>query len=142
MTSSHSRTTRARTIRIAAAVIRDDDGRLLLVRKRGTSAFMQAGGKIEPGEQPAAALARELREELGILVDLGAASHLGSFSAPAANEPDARVEAELFELSITGEPVPAAEIEEMIWLNPEMARCMELAPLTANIVLPRYGRQP
>ncbi|TPI60435.1 NUDIX domain-containing protein [Mesorhizobium sp. B3-1-3] len=142
MTSSHSRSARARTIRIAAAVIRDDDGRLLLVRKRGTSAFMQAGGKIEPDELPAAALARELREELGVAVDPAEAFHLGSFSAPAVNEPDARVEAELFELSITGEPVPAAEIEEMIWLNPELASGMELAPLTADIVLPRYGRQP
>ncbi len=132
----------ARTIRIAAAIIRDDGGRLLLVRKRGTKAFMQAGGKIEPGELPAAALARELREELGIVIDAGAASHLGSFSAPAANEPDAHVEAELFELSITGEPIPAAEIEEMIWFNPETEAGIELAPLTATFVLPRYGRQP
>ncbi|MGT2468756.1 MAG: NUDIX domain-containing protein [Mesorhizobium sp.] len=130
------------TIRIAAAVIRDDGGRLLLVRKRGTKAFMQAGGKIEPGELPAVALARELREELGIVVDPGAASHLGSFSAPAANEPETQVEAELFELSIAGEPVPAAEIEEMIWLNPEAEAGFELAPLTATFVLPRYGRQP
>jgi 8-oxo-dGTP pyrophosphatase MutT (NUDIX family) len=142
VTSSHSSAVRARTIRIAAAVIRDDGGRLLLVRKRGTSAFMQAGGKIEPGEAPAAALARELREELGIVVDPADVSHLGSFSAPAANEPDAHVEAELFELPITGEPVPAAEIEEMIWLSPQQARGMELAPLTADVVLPRYGRQP
>ncbi|TPO01016.1 NUDIX domain-containing protein [Mesorhizobium sp. B1-1-5] len=142
MTSSHSKTARARTIRIAAAVIRDDGGRLFLVRKRGTTAFMQAGGKIGPGELPTAALALELREELGVAVDPAAAFHLGSFLAPAANEPDASVEAELFELSITGEPVPAAEIEEMIWLNPELASGMDLAPLTADIVLPRYGRQP
>ncbi|TPI45922.1 NUDIX domain-containing protein [Mesorhizobium sp. B2-9-1] len=142
MTSSHSKTARARTIRIAAAVIRDDGGRLFLVRKRGTTAFMQAGGKIGQGELPTAALARELREELGVAVDPAAAFHLGSFSAPAANEPDACVEAELFELSITGEPVPAAEIEEMIWLNPELASGIDLAPLTADIVLPRYGRRP
>lgn len=137
MTSSH-----ARTIRIAAAVIRDSSGKLLLVRKRGTKAFMQAGGKIEPGEAPATALARELWEELGIAVDPATASHLGCFSAQAANEPEAQVEAELFELPITGEPIPAAEIEEMIWLSPDLAGGMELAPLTADIVLPRYGRRP
>ncbi|MDX8481087.1 NUDIX domain-containing protein [Mesorhizobium sp. VK24D] len=140
MNTSHAKTVGARTIRIAAAVIRDDSGKLLLVRKRGAKAFMQAGGKIEPGEAPAAALARELREELGIVVDPTAASHLGSFSAPAANEPDAHVEAELFELSIADEPIPAAEIEEMVWLSPDLASGMELAPLTADIVLPRYRR--
>ena len=140
MTARHS--SQARTIRIAAAVIRDDGGRLLLVRKRGTSAFIQAGGKIEPGELPAAALARELHEELGVVVDPAAASHVGSFSAPAANEPKTQVEAELFELAIAGEPIPAAEIEEMIWLSPERAGGVELAPLTLDIVLPRYGRQP
>ena len=73
----------ARTIRIAAAIIRDDGGRLLLVRKRGTKAFMQAGGKIEPGELPAAALARELREELGIVVDAGAENEPRWKAAPA-----------------------------------------------------------
>lgn len=142
VTSSHAKTVGPRTIRIAAAVIRDGSGKLLLVRKRGTSAFMQAGGKIEPDEAPAAALARELREELGVVVDPAMASHLGFFSAPAANEPDARVEAELFELSLTGEPIPAAEIEEMIWLDPDLANETDLAPLTADIVVPRYARQP
>lgn len=41
-----------RTIRIAAALIDDDTGQLLLVRKAGTRWFMQAGGKIEDGESP------------------------------------------------------------------------------------------
>ncbi|KGE76866.1 NUDIX domain-containing protein, partial [Halomonas salina] len=52
-------------LHIAAALIEDAEGRLLLVRKRGTEAFMQAGGKIEPDESPDEALARELEEELG-----------------------------------------------------------------------------
>jgi 8-oxo-dGTP diphosphatase len=47
-----------RTIRIAAALIDDDMGRLLLVRKVGTQWFMQAGGKIEEGESPLSALKR------------------------------------------------------------------------------------
>ena len=41
-----------RTIRIAAALLIGPDGRTLLVRKRGTEAFMQPGGKIEAHEQP------------------------------------------------------------------------------------------
>ena len=36
-------------VSIVAALIRDEMGRVLLVRKRGTSAFMQPGGKRDAG---------------------------------------------------------------------------------------------
>jgi 8-oxo-dGTP diphosphatase len=49
------------------------DGRLLACQRRAGGAFPLKwefpGGKIEPGEEPGAALARELREELGIEVE-------------------------------------------------------------------------
>ncbi|OJX82071.1 MULTISPECIES: NUDIX domain-containing protein [unclassified Mesorhizobium] len=125
----------SRTIRIAAAVITDASGRLLLVRKRGAGAFMQPGGKIEPGEPSRAALARELREELGLAVDPSATAWLGRFSALAANEPGFQVEADLFSLPLSGEPMPAAEIEEMIWFDPAAVGTVELAPLTRDLVL-------
>ena len=51
---------------------------------------MQPGGKFEPDEFPVNALIRELREELGMMVDPGDPVYLGRFSAPAANEPEAR----------------------------------------------------
>lgn len=66
-------------IRVAAALIEDGAGRLLLVRKAGTSCFMQAGGKIEPGEDPAAALLRELDEEIGLRVGGRAAADRSIF---------------------------------------------------------------
>ncbi|MBN9222233.1 MAG: NUDIX domain-containing protein [Mesorhizobium sp.] len=132
----------SRKIRIAAAVIADASGRLLLVRKRGTSAFMQPGGKIEPHEAPLEALARELHEELGLTIDPAMAAPLGRFAAPAANEPDSMVEAELFTVSIHDEPIAAAEIEEMIWLDPGSADGIDLAPLTRDVVLGLGGKQP
>jgi 8-oxo-dGTP pyrophosphatase MutT (NUDIX family) len=46
-------------------LVRNATGELLLVRKGGTEGFMLPVGKIEPGETPLQALARELREELG-----------------------------------------------------------------------------
>ena len=121
-------------IRIAAAVIVDARGRTLLVRKRGTSAFMQAGGKVGPDESPAEALAREIREEL----DCGLASPpvpLGRFRAPAANEPGRIVEADLFAAVLDGEIRPAGEIDELIWHDPDDLDVI-LAPLTRNHVLP------
>ena len=122
-------------IRIAAAVIVGDDGRTLLVRKRGTGAFMQAGGKIGPGESAARALTRELREELGCEVASGLRS-LGRFSAPAANEAGRTVEAELFAVVLAGEIAIGAEIEELVWLDPAAPGATMLAPLTRDHVLP------
>lgn len=122
-------------IRIAAAVIVDGDGRVLLVRKRGTQAFMQPGGKIGEGESAVAALARELNEELGCQIESGHRA-LGRFTAAAANEPGTIVEAELFAVALSGEIVPAAEIEEARWHHPDDVPAFPLAPLTRDHVLP------
>ncbi|AZE13211.1 Nudix hydrolase family protein [Pseudomonas chlororaphis subsp. aureofaciens] len=126
-------------IRIAAALLIGPDGRTLLVRKRGTQAFMQPGGKIEPSELPAQALARELEEELGLRIAPADALYLGRFCAPAANEPGFVVEAELFRLDLdTDEVRPAAEIEEVRWIDPEAGDELTLAPLTRDLILPFY----
>ena len=125
-----------RTIRIAAALIDDGCGRVLLVRKSGTQWFMQAGGKIEGDENPLAALRRELREEIGLDLEQEATRYLGRFSAPAANEPDCVVEAELFHVRTSHLPIISAEIAEALWLGPAEAMAIPLAPLTREHVLP------
>jgi 8-oxo-dGTP pyrophosphatase MutT (NUDIX family) len=133
-----STTASPRIIRIAAALLIGPDGRTLLVRKRGTAAFMQPGGKIEPHEQAVQALARELEEELGLLIDPARAQYLGPFSAPAANEPGYVVQAELFQLTIESDVSPAAEIEEVCWIDPTTDGNLTLAPLTRDLILPFY----
>jgi 8-oxo-dGTP pyrophosphatase MutT (NUDIX family) len=122
-------------IRVVAAVVLDERGHLLVVRKRGTSAFMQPGGKIEPGETPLQALVRELREELGVRVDPATARPLGLHTADAANEPGHRVDADLFLVALDEVPYPAAEIEAMAWIDPCAPGDIELAPLTRDAVL-------
>ncbi|MCP2074244.1 UNVERIFIED_ORG: 8-oxo-dGTP pyrophosphatase MutT (NUDIX family) [Pseudomonas lini] len=125
-------------IRIAAALLIGPDGRTLLVRKRGTLAFMQPGGKIEAHEQPVQALVRELEEELGLTIDPARARYLGPFSAPAANEPGFTVQAEVFLLTIDTPVSPAAEIEEVRWIDPAGDSDLVLAPLTGEVILPFY----
>ena len=128
----------SRLIHIAAALLIGPDGRTLLVRKRGTTAFMQPGGKIEAHELPVHALARELEEELGLQIDPAQASFVGQFSAPAANEPGFVVQAEIFQLTIDTDVTPAAEIEEVLWIDPATDADLVLAPLTRDLILPFY----
>ncbi len=53
-----------------AALVRPD-GRLLLVDQPYVEGWSLPGGDLKRGERPGAGLARELREELGIRVDVG-----------------------------------------------------------------------
>ncbi|MBI4481169.1 MAG: (deoxy)nucleoside triphosphate pyrophosphohydrolase [Acidobacteria bacterium] len=61
-------------IRVVAALLWRA-GRLLICQRKDTDAFPGQwefpGGKLEPGEMPRAALARELVEELGIRARIG-----------------------------------------------------------------------
>jgi 8-oxo-dGTP diphosphatase len=125
-----------RVIPVVAALIRDADGRVLLVRKRGTAAFMQPGGKRDAGESDVAALAREIDEELGCGVTEGSARPLGLFDAPAANEPGFTVRAAVYAVDIEGAIVPKAEIDEVVWVDPWALPDLPFAPLTRNHVLP------
>ena len=128
------------TIEIVAALIRDDSGRVLLVRKRGTRAFMQPGGKRDPGEDDIAALAREIGEELGCGLIHDSIHSLGEFEAVSANEPGWRVRAALYGIDVTGDITPKAEIDEVVWINPASPPDIPLAPLTRDHVLPLASR--
>jgi DNA polymerase III epsilon subunit-like protein/8-oxo-dGTP pyrophosphatase MutT (NUDIX family) len=136
-------TQRPTVLRIAAAIVTDAAGRSLLVRKSGTTQFMQPGGKIEPGESALAALTRELDEELGLVVDPGETEYIGSFRAVAANEENTVIRAEVFFLSTPQEPVVNAEIEELLWVERLDDLHVELAPLTRDDLLPLWAaRKP
>ncbi|GAA5197693.1 NUDIX domain-containing protein [Microbacterium jejuense] len=54
-----------------SAVIRDAQGRILLARSQGDEQWALVGGGLEPGEEPIAAIAREIREELGVEATVG-----------------------------------------------------------------------
>jgi 8-oxo-dGTP diphosphatase len=130
------------SIRIAAALIRNEAGHVLLVRKRGTSFFMQPGGKIEPHETPRAALTRELEEELRLSIDAALPHYLGKFVAAAAGVEGRLVEADLFDVRIDGAVAPAAEIEDIAWIDPFATPSLPLAALSRDHILPLARRKP
>ncbi len=121
----------APVIRVAAAVVLDADGRMLVVRKRGTAMFMQPGGKPMPGESAVEAIQREIAEELGVAAS--SVQSLGRHVADAANEPGHTVEADVFLVTLAGEPRAAAEIDEIAWIDPADAGGIKLAPLTQQL---------
>jgi acetyl-CoA carboxylase carboxyl transferase subunit beta len=64
----------ARTVLAAGAVVRDAAGRLLLVQRGKdpeAGRWTLPGGRVEPGESPAEAAAREVTEETGLVVAVG-----------------------------------------------------------------------
>jgi 8-oxo-dGTP diphosphatase len=76
---------------VVAAALVDGEGRVLLQQRppgRSMSGLWEfPGGKIEPGEGPEAALARELEEELGIGVETGALTPAAFASANIGERP-------------------------------------------------------
>jgi 8-oxo-dGTP diphosphatase len=56
---------------VVGAVLRDRAGRVLGARRTSPPGWEFPGGKVEPGETEAAALVRELHEELGVTAEVG-----------------------------------------------------------------------
>ncbi|MBS7817940.1 NUDIX domain-containing protein [Wohlfahrtiimonas chitiniclastica] len=125
---------------IAAAMVIDHKDRLLLVRKRNTEKFMLPGGKIDGTESPLEALMRELQEEIDLTITPDDAHFLQTYDAKAANEPDHRIESNLFRITLPeGITItPQAEIEEIVWLNATDYPTLNFAPLVVERILPLW----
>ena len=118
---------------VVAALVRDGS-RVLVSRRRADQAMPLLwefpGGKVEPGESPEAALAREVREELGCEIRVGRI-HEVVFHAYE----DFDLYMLVYACTITaGEPAPI-EVAEVAWV--EAARLPSLDLLPADYPLAR-----
>ncbi len=127
---------------VSAVCVFDEAGRLLTVRKRGTGKFMHPGGKPEPGETAAQTAARELEEEVGIVLAPDRLELLGVWFADAANEAATRIEATVFVAPGVWNARPSAEIAEIRWLDLGGTLPGDLAPLLTDHVLPVLAGSP
>ncbi len=118
---------------VVAALCRDGAGRILLTQRRADQPMPLKwefpGGKVEPGEAPVDALAREIREELGCDARVGRIDDV-VFHAYA--------EFDLYMLvyacTLVGEPRPV-EVADARWVAP--AELVGFDVLPADVALVR-----
>ncbi len=115
------------------------EGRKLLVtRTKGKDFFIAPGGKVESGETTPQALARELREELGVQITESDLEEFGTFYSPATGDEDKYLQMDVFLVpKWEGEITPASEIEEIQWINATLPAGMKLGSIFQHNVLPK-----
>jgi len=124
---------------VVAAVVRDGDRVLACRRAPGKDAAGRwefPGGKVESGESPEAALAREIAEELGVRIHVGALLDR-TVTARAGGR---AIDLACFDCLLDGDaPVASTDHDELRWMPVE--RLGELdwaeADLAAVAVLTR-----
>ncbi len=111
---------------VAALIVRE--GRVLLDRRpdRGRHAGLWEfpGGKVDPGETDAEALARELREELGVEAVVGR-------SVGAAD--DGAIALVLYAVALEGEP-RSAEGQAIAWFEPSELEALPMPPADRPLI--------
>ncbi len=120
-------------ITVAAGIVLNEAQQLLVVRKKGTSCFMQVGGKLEPNEAPEVTIVREIQEE--ICCNAEVQQFIGRFETQTANEPDHQLISYVYLVSLDQQPKIEAEIAEMQWIDLD-EQALPLAPLTTEVVIP------
>jgi 8-oxo-dGTP diphosphatase len=124
----------AEPLKVVACAVVGDDGRLLVVAKHAApEVHYLPGGKPDAGETELEALTREVREELGVVVE--DAERFTDVFAEATLE---RVPMHLvvYRARLRGAPAPAAEIASMRWW-PAADGSVGLAPPIEFMVVPR-----
>lgn len=94
------------------------DKKILYTRSKGKDVFYIPGGKREKGETDKEALAREIKEELGIKLIQESLKFLGRFEGPAHGEgKEVILKMTCYLGNFTGRIHPTSEIKEVIWLT-------------------------
>lgn len=133
----------ARLVVGAAVVDALECPRLLLAARRTlperlAGGWELPGGKVEPGEEPIPALRRELREELGVEVELGRALTGPMPDGAWPLSPGYRMLVWLVKIT-HGEPAPLEDHDQLRWLGP--GQWLDVPWLPADVPIVRRLHQ-
>jgi mutator protein MutT len=117
---------------VAAAIIRKED--LILLTRRLATVHLAGlwefpGGKVELDESLEAALRRELREEIGIEVNV-----LDEFFSTSHRYPTKSIELHFFNCTIASGELRAIEVAEFRWVKPSELHAFEFPEADRELV--------
>ena len=106
-----------RRVPCVGALVHDDDGRLLVVRRAqdpGRGLWSVPGGRVEPGESDPVAVEREVLEETGLHVTVG--MRVGTV---VRDGPGSSYDIRDYACAVTGptSPVPGDDAAEARWVT-------------------------
>ena len=127
------------TIYVAACALIDPDGRILISRRPKSKPhpllWEFPGGKIEPGETPAQALSRELKEEIGIVVTVADKWITREYSYDQVD-----VKLHFFKVTKWAGQIQPKEEQRLSWNNPSSPHVSPVLP--ANELIFKAIRLP
>ncbi|HUS67710.1 MAG TPA: (deoxy)nucleoside triphosphate pyrophosphohydrolase [Kofleriaceae bacterium] len=129
---------------VVAALVCDADGRVLITRRRPDQPLPDQwefpGGKIEPGESPQRALARELDEEIGARVAVGAIWDVLHHQYPTYEVLMLVFPCRL----LAGDEPRALQVADLAWVRPTELHRFDILPADRPLIerLVREGTPP
>ncbi len=111
---------------VVAALI-ENKGRVLLSQRRADQTFPLAwefpGGKVEAGETPEEALAREIREELGCRIRVGEVAHLVFHRYPGFD-----LVMPVYRAAVVGRAPRAVTVADVAWVPRRRLLALSMPP--------------
>jgi|SRR5271166_3997604 len=121
-------------ILVVVALI-EHNGKLLACQRRRGSKFELMwefpGGKTEPGESPEQALARELREELGVTARIGPEIYRVRHKYPEMKE---GIELIFFAASVNPAEVKNLDFEQIAWREADSLPELNFLPADRDLI--------
>ncbi len=115
----------------AGAFVRDDVGRILLIRRDDNGNWSMPGGAMDPGESLTACAVRETLEETGISIEV--TGLVGIWTDPRhrieyTSDGEVRQEFTIIYAGryLAGDPTPSAESTHVEWVSPEIVPALQM----------------